>query len=146
MGDLIGFGDCGQGADRLVQLLGRGETHVSPHIAEVGSEQPVEFLFEVGLEVVPEAVKVIKAAAAKTGLPIEWTELFIGKAGHEKYGNTLPPITEQTLRTLDGWFMGPIGHNAYPRGDMTWVMPPIRKKFDLFAALRPSLSHPNLPS
>src|SRR4029077_14687003 len=28
----------------------------------------------------------------------------------------------------------------------TWVMPPVRKKFDLFAAVRPALSHPNLPS
>ena len=46
---------------------------------------------DIGLEVVPEAVKVMKAAAAKTGLPIEWTELLIGKAGHEKYGDTLPP-------------------------------------------------------
>jgi len=101
---------------------------------------------DIGLEVVPEAVKVMKAAAAKTGLPIEWTELLIGKAGHEKHGNTLPKVTEDTLRTLDGWFMGPIGHGAYPRGDATWVMPPIRKKFDLFTALRPSLSHPNIPS
>jgi 3-isopropylmalate dehydrogenase len=101
---------------------------------------------DIGLEVVPEAVKVMKAAAAKTGLAIEWHELLIGKAGHEKYGNTLPQITEDTLRGLDGWFMGPIGHGAYPRGDMTWVMPPIRKKFDLFTALRPSLSHPTIPS
>src|SRR5689334_3654918 len=101
---------------------------------------------DIGLEVVPEAVKVMKAAAAKTGLAIEWHELLIGKAGHDKYGDTLPKITEDTLRTLDGWFMGPIGHGAYPRGDMTWVMPPIRKKFDLFTALRPSLSHPTVPS
>src|SRR5712671_3582897 len=101
---------------------------------------------DIGLEVVPESVKVIKAAAAKTGLTIEWRELPIGKAGHEQYGNTLPKITEETLHHLDGWIMGPIGHGAYPRGDMTWVMPPIRKKFDLFTALRPSLSHPTIPS
>ncbi len=101
---------------------------------------------DIGLEVVPEAVKVMKVAAAKTGLSIAWTELLIGKAGHEAHGNTLPKITEETLRTLDGWFMGPIGHNAYPRSDMTWVMPPIRKKFDLFTALRPSLSHPTVKS
>ena len=100
---------------------------------------------DIGLEVVPEAVKVMKAAAAKTGLAIEWHELPIGKAGHEQHGNTLPKITEETLHTLDGWIMGPIGHNAYPRGDMTWVMPPVRKKFDLFTALRPALSHPTIP-
>ena len=101
---------------------------------------------DIGLEVVPESVKVMKAAAAKTGLTIEWHELPIGKAGHEQHGNTLPKITEETLHTLDGWIMGPIGHNAYPRGDMTWVMPPVRKKFDLFTALRPALSHPTIPS
>ena len=42
--------------------------------------------------------------------------------------------------------MGPIGHAAYPRNDPTWVMPPIRKKYELFTALRPSRSHPTIPS
>ena len=92
------------------------------------------------------SVKVMKAAAAQTGLAIEWHPLPIGKAGHEAHGDTLPAVTEKTLRGLDGWIMGPIGHAAYPRGDATWVMPPVRKKFDLFAALRPSLSHPTMPS
>jgi 3-isopropylmalate dehydrogenase len=101
---------------------------------------------DIGLEVVPECVKVMKAGAARTGLAIEWHPLPIGKAGHEAHGNTLPAVTEQALRKLDGWIMGPIGHAAYPRGDATWVMPPVRKKFELFAALRPALSHPNLPS
>jgi 3-isopropylmalate dehydrogenase len=101
---------------------------------------------DIGLEVVPECVKVMKAAAARERLNIEWQELPIGKAGHEQHGNTLPAVTEQALRALDGWIMGPIGHAAYPRGDATWVMPPVRKKFDLFAALRPALSHANIPS
>ncbi len=101
---------------------------------------------DIGLEVVPECVKVMKAAAGREHLDIDWRPLPIGKAGHEQHGDTLPAITEQTLRTLDGWIMGPIGHAAYPRGDATWVMPPVRKKFDLFAALRPALSHPTIPS
>jgi 3-isopropylmalate dehydrogenase len=101
---------------------------------------------DIGLEVVPEAVKVMKSAAAKTGLPIDWHPFPIGKAGHEQHGHTLPKVTEDGLRGMDGWIMGPIGHNAYPRGDMTWVMPPVRKRFDLFAALRPALSHPTIPS
>ena len=101
---------------------------------------------DIGLEVVPESVKVITAAAARTGFPVEWQELPIGKAGHDAHGNTLPAVTEKALRGLDGWIMGPIGHAAYPRGDATWVMPPVRKRFDLFAALRPSLSHPTIKS
>jgi 3-isopropylmalate dehydrogenase len=101
---------------------------------------------DIGLEVVPECIKVMKAAAAREGLAIEWRPLPIGKRGHEEHGHTLPTITEQSLRELDGWVMGPIGHAAYPRGDATWVMPPVRKKFDLFAAVRPALSHAALPS
>ena len=48
------------------------------------------------------------------------------------------------MHKLDGWVLGPIGHASYPRNDSTWVMPPIRKKFELFAAARPSRSHANL--
>ena len=67
---------------------------------------------DIGLEVVPECVKVMKAAAARTGLAIDWQPLPIGKSGHEQHGNTLPPVTEQALRGLDGWIMGPIGNAA----------------------------------
>ena len=101
---------------------------------------------DIGLEVVPEAVKVVKAAASRSGLAIEWHPLPIGKAGHEMQGNTLPPTTEAALWKLDGWIMGPIGHAAYPRNDATWVMPPVRKKYELFAAVRPSRSYPSVSS
>jgi 3-isopropylmalate dehydrogenase len=94
---------------------------------------------DIGLEVVPECIKVMKAAAARERLEIKWRPLPIGKHGHAEHGNTLPRVTEEGLRELDGWVMGPIGHPAYPRGDATWVMPPVRKKFDLFAAVRPAL-------
>jgi 3-isopropylmalate dehydrogenase len=101
---------------------------------------------DIGLEVVPECVKAMKAAAARERLDIEWRQLPIGKQGHAEHGNTLPRVTEEALRELDGWIMGPIGHAAYPRGDPTWVMPAVRKKFDLFAAIRPALSHAAVPS
>jgi len=101
---------------------------------------------DIGHEVVPECVKVMKAAASQSGLTIDWQTLPIGKAGHELHGNTLPAMTEAALRNLDGWIMGPIGHAAYPRNDPTWVMPAVRKKFELFAAIRPSRSFPSVNS
>jgi 3-isopropylmalate dehydrogenase len=101
---------------------------------------------DIGLEVVPEAVKVMKAAAAQTGVQIEWSEHAIGKRGHELHGHTFPQQTQQELEQLDGWLCGPIGHNAYPRNDPTWIMPPVRKRFELYANIKPVKSYPNIPS
>ena len=101
---------------------------------------------DIGLEVVPEAVKVMKAAAAKTGLEIEWHPLPIGRKAHEQFGHTIPEGTDEKLRGLHGWLMGPIGHSAYPQKDPTWVMPPFRKTFELFASVKPVRSYANVPS
>ena len=101
---------------------------------------------DIGLEVVPEAAKVMKAAAAKTGLQVEWLPLPIGKKAHDSHGHTMPDSTVEALKSIDGWLQGPIGHNAYPRNDSTWINPPLRKKFELFASVKPVKSYPNLPS
>ena len=101
---------------------------------------------DIGLEVVPEAVKVMKAAAAKSGLAVEWSEHPIGRRGHELHGHTMPEVTVKALEKTDGWICGPIGHGAYPRNDPTWIMPPLRKRLDLFASIKPVKSYPNIPS
>jgi 3-isopropylmalate dehydrogenase len=101
---------------------------------------------DIGLEVVPEAVKVMKAAAEKTGLEIEWQPLPIGRKAHARHGNTVPPETTQALKGLHGWLMGPIGHSMYPRNDPTWLMPPYRKTFELYASIKPVRSYPNVKS
>src|SRR5260221_11890117 len=93
---------------------------------------------DIGLEVVPECIKVMKAAAARERLDIEWRTLPIGKQGHEQHGHTLPAGNEQTLRELDGWGVGPSGHAAYPRGDAGWGRPPVRQKIDPLAAVGPA--------
>ena len=56
---------------------------------------------DIGLEVVPEAVKVMRAAAAKTGLEIEWQELPIGVRGHELHGHTMPRFTVAAAQLID---------------------------------------------
>ena len=101
---------------------------------------------DIGLEVVPESVKVMKAAAAKAGLDIEWSEHAIGRRGHELHGHTMPEPTVKALEKTDGWICGPIGHGGYPRNDPTWIMPPLRKRFDLFASIKPVRSYPNIQS
>ena len=101
---------------------------------------------DIGHEVVPEAVKVMQAAAAKCGLDVEWRPLPIGRKAHETHGHTMPASTVAALYEVDGWLQGPIGHNAYPRNDPSWINPPLRKKFELFASVKPVKSYLNLPS
>ena len=101
---------------------------------------------DIGPEVVPETVKVMKRAADKTGCAIEWSEHPIGKRGHELHAHTFPQVTIDALEKLDGWILGPIGHGAYPRNDPTWIMPPVRKRFELFASVKPVKSYSNVKS
>jgi 3-isopropylmalate dehydrogenase len=101
---------------------------------------------DIGLEVVPEAVKVMKAAAAKVGLEASWIEVPIGREAHKLHGHTMPYESVKALEPLDGWVLGPIGHGSYPRNDPTWIFPPLRKRFDLFASIKPVKSYPNIKS
>ena len=101
---------------------------------------------DIGLEVVPECVKVMKAAADKVGLVTRWEAHPIGREAHALHGHTMPDATVNPLAKLDGWICGPIGHGSYPRNDATWVMPPLRKRFDLFASVKPVKSYANVKS
>ena len=50
---------------------------------------------DIGLEVVPECVKVMRAAARTSGLDIDWHEIPIGRPALDKLGYTLPPSVAQ---------------------------------------------------
>ena len=103
---------------------------------------------DIGLEVVPETIKVMRAAAERCALAVEWRPLPIGRKAYDELGYTLPPGTLEKLDTLDGWVLGPIGHQAYPKGVPNAINPhPIlRKHYDLFANIRPAKSLPGVKS
>lgn len=102
---------------------------------------------DIGHEVVPETVKVMRAAADITGLEIDWHPLPIGRKAYDTLGYTLPPGTLEKLEALDGWVLGPIGHMAYPKvPEAVNPHPILRKHFDLFANIRPSLSYAGIAS
>jgi 3-isopropylmalate dehydrogenase len=102
---------------------------------------------DIGLEVVPECIKVMKAAAAKADVAIDWVPVPSGRRAHEQLGHTVPPGTLELLDSLHGWVLGPLGHREYPRGE-TWLNahPLLRKHFQFYANYKPFKSYPNIPS
>ncbi|HEY4957325.1 MAG TPA: isocitrate/isopropylmalate family dehydrogenase [Caldimonas sp.] len=100
---------------------------------------------DIGAEIVPAAVDIARAAAELHGVAIDWQPLPIGARALATHGHTLPPETMATLKTLDGWILGPIGHRAYPKVPNAINPHPIlRKQFNLFANVRPTRSYPDI--
>ena len=100
---------------------------------------------DIGHEIVPASVEISRAAAQLHGVAIDWRPLPIGRVALDTHGHTLPPQTLETLQTLDGWLLGPIGHRAYPKVPNAINPHPIlRKSFNLFANVRPTRSYPDI--
>jgi len=100
---------------------------------------------DIGHEIVPASVKVAQAAAERTGLVIDWQHMPLGRKALDELGTTMPEGTLETLATFNGFLLGPIGHREYPKVEGAINPHPIlRKKFDLFANVRPTRSYPNI--
>ena len=100
---------------------------------------------DIGHEIVPASVKIASAAAEKAGLEIDWRPLPNGRKALDEVGHTMLAGTLETLATLDGWILGPIGHRDYPKGPGAINPHPIlRKQFNLFANVRPTRSYPGI--
>ena len=100
----------------------------------------------IGPEITAATVKVLKAAARKTGLRIELTPAVIGWKAYHKYRSTLPERTLKVLRAHEGWIVGPTYAGEYPKDDPYRGHPNgfIRKHFKLFANVRPVQAWPQL--
>ena len=103
---------------------------------------------DIGLEVVPEAARVGKVALAAAGVDVDWSQYPIGMEAYNSVGVTMPEGILATLRELDGWILGPIGHRAYPQDDPQAINPHpiIRKHFEMYSSLRIAKTFPNIES
>ncbi|MFZ2738367.1 MAG: isocitrate/isopropylmalate family dehydrogenase [Burkholderiaceae bacterium] len=100
---------------------------------------------DIGHEIVPAAVAIASAAAKRHGLRIEWREMPIGRRALDTVGTTFPPGTLEILSNMNGFLLGPIGHREYPAGPGAINPHPImRKKFNLFANVRPTRSYKDI--
>jgi isopropylmalate/isohomocitrate dehydrogenase-like protein len=87
----------------------------------------------IGLEVVPQAVRVLEALRA----PITMVEAQMGLECHGRTGEYLPAETVERIRECDATLFGAI--TSPPSGTQGYRSPilALRKEFDLYANLRP---------
>lgn len=103
----------------------------------------------IGLEIMAEAVKVLKALA-RDGLKLELEPAPFGGAGYDAHGDPLPEPTLKLARAADAVLCGAVGGPKYdglPRAQRPEQgILRIRKELGLFANLRPAVLFPELVS
>ncbi|HNP58016.1 MAG TPA: isocitrate/isopropylmalate family dehydrogenase [Gordonia sp. (in: high G+C Gram-positive bacteria)] len=102
----------------------------------------------IGPEIVPVAVEIASAAAQRAGLTVEWVRLAMGQSAIAADGDPLPQKTIDALDELDCWILGPHDSAGYPAEFRSGLTPGaiIRKRYGLFANLRPAWAYPGVPA
>jgi isocitrate dehydrogenase (NAD+) len=96
----------------------------------------------IGPEVAHAARRVVDAAAAVSGAAFEWVEMPAGEAAIKTDGDTLPEKTLEAVRKHKVGLKGPVG-TPIGKGFRS-VNVTLRKKLDLYAAVRPVRNMPNV--
>ena len=102
----------------------------------------------VGREIVPEAVKVLKAVAEKCGHTFGFTQGDIGGQAIDKVGVPLPQDTLSLAKQSDAVLLGAVGGPKWEGLDYSLrperALLGIREALGLYANLRPAKLYPNL--
>ncbi len=98
-----------------------------------------------GPEVVQEAIKVLNAAAVRSGFKLEFAKFDFGGERYLKTGEILPPSAIEEFRKYDSMFLGAIGHPDVKPGILeTGILLKIRFALDQYINLRPVKLYPNV--
>jgi 3-isopropylmalate dehydrogenase len=100
----------------------------------------------IGPEITDATVRVLEAAAARSGLDLALTPYPVGWKAYEESRSTLMPETVAALRNHMGWILGPTFAGEYPDDDPIKGHPSgyLRRNFALFADVRPVQAWPQL--
>lgn len=101
----------------------------------------------IGPEITAQAVRVLQALAGN-GLALEMESALVGGAAYDAVGEPLPEATIAACARADAILFGAVGGPQYDRLDRPLrpeqALLRLRKRFDLFANLRPATVWPEL--
>jgi len=103
----------------------------------------------IGPEVMAEALRVLAAVSDKFSLRFDFTERLVGGAAIDAQGHALPEATFDACRAADAILFGSVGgpkwETLHPdQQPERAALLPLRKRFSLFANLRPAVCLPEL--
>ncbi len=101
----------------------------------------------IGVDVVNEGLKVLNALAVRHGITWAFTEFPWGSNYYQTHGGMMPSSSLKTLTPFDGIFLGAIGHpDIQDNITLNGLLLPIRRHFDQYVCLRPSVLYPGVES
>ena len=102
----------------------------------------------IGPEIMAATGAALEALNDTHGLKLAFEERVIGLASLETEGSTLPDAVIEAIEAADGTVVGPVHPVAYPPASEGGVNPSatMRKRFDLYANIRPSRARPGVPA
>ena len=92
----------------------------------------------IGKEVMPEGIRAVEAAGAKTGIDFEWTEFDWSCEVFARTGRMMPEDGLEKLNDFDAIFLGAVGWPGVPDHISLWgLLIPIRRAMEQYVNLRP---------
>ena len=92
----------------------------------------------IGMEVMPEGIRVLEAAGKKHGLDFQWTHFDWSCETYHRTGQMMPDDGIEQLRQFDAIYLGAVGFPGVPDHISLWgLLIPIRREFDQYINLRP---------
>lgn len=92
----------------------------------------------IGKEVVPAAISLVDALAAREGFSIAWDDYDWGSDFYKKSGSMMPADGLEQLLRYDAILLGAIGDPEIPDHLSLWgLLIPIRRGFEQYVNLRP---------
>jgi len=104
----------------------------------------------IGPEITAEALKVLNAASAKYGVPLEYENLPASGEAYDLYGEHLPKSTLKKAAECDALLKGPFGGPTDQLNHPKWMdveknaLLPLRKHFNFYANFRETKVYPSL--
>ncbi|MGA0276157.1 MAG: 3-isopropylmalate dehydrogenase [Dehalococcoidia bacterium] len=101
----------------------------------------------IGVDVVNEGMKVLDALAPKYGITWDYTELPWSSDYYFEHGVMMPDDALETLEAFDAVYLGAVGHpDIQDNITLDGLLLPIRRRFDQYICLRPSVLYPGVES